>query len=87
MRKQKSPFLGYTMDEIRFAEANLYVIQVGEDLHSHDGEVSFPKNEANYHYDMIFKSLGHMAKNGSFEEREDAHKMLRHFRIMPVRFH
>lgn len=86
-RKEKNPFVGYTLEETRQAEKSLYVIQMGDELFVHEkGHVSFSKDEADKLFEILTAGLQDMLKNGNFEDREDARKTFASFRIMPLRF-
>lgn len=76
-----------TLEEIAFAEANHYYIQVGEDTVEYQGRQTFSKDRAEYLFFELLESMKHMAKKGNKQEKQTAIFGLLNFRICPVRLH
>lgn len=87
-KKEKSPYGEHTVEDVLKAEAGNYYIQLGDDMFiSESGKLAFRKEKAEFFYDRIMEGLRDMKDNGSEEEKEDAHQMLLHIRIYPLRIH
>ena len=84
---KKSPFIGYTVDEIFASEACTYVIQVGASIYAKDGIFVFNKKESTNHYNKILKELVHQFNNGNKKQRKNAQYILTHFKVLPLRIH
>lgn len=85
MEDKKNPFISYTLDQVRNAEASLYVIQVGNDLYCHGKSHSYSKRTAQRYFNKILSSLIYTVENGTDDEKDDALRFIRTLRIMPLR--
>lgn len=87
-KSEKSPYKDHTIEEVMEAEAGNYYIQIGDGMfESESGKLAFSKDRAEHFYMAVWEGLRDMKKNGTQEEREEAHKCLLNFRIIPLRFH
>ena len=87
-KREKSPYGEISVKEVMKAEDNTFYIQLGDDMFcSESGKLAFKKDKAEFFYDRIMEGLRDMRNNGSEEEKEDAHMMLLHIRIYPLRIH
>lgn len=85
MKKEKSPFRGFTLSQINSIEADTYVIQVGVDLFCYKGQFFFTKRSAALLYNKILVNLVDLINNGDTEQKNDATKCLGNLRILPLR--
>jgi hypothetical protein len=81
----KSPYGQYSEHDIMLVEAGNYYIQVGSDIFTLDGKMSFSRKRAEFIYDGIFKDLTLLKENGNSIEQEDAKTCLSMLRIFPMR--
>lgn len=86
-KKEKSPYKNFTLEEVMTAESNSYVIQIGEDFFSYEGDYTFSKNGAEHYYDQILNGLNDLLENGDETEKEDAFKSLLLLKVYPLRIH
>lgn len=86
-KSEDNPFVSMTVDQVTDAESRLFFIQVGEEVVEYNGKQTFVKQKAEYLYEELFNSLGHMYENGSDEESYSALLGLLNFRIIPLRIH
>jgi len=84
---KKSPFVGYSEDEVLSIEAVTYVIVVGSNFYIKDGNFVFTKKSAAYHYNKILRELVGQLVNGDDDEKKNARRVLNNFRIEPLRLH
>jgi hypothetical protein len=83
--KDKSPFEGHSIEQIAYAEATSYVIQVGVDFFESKGHLTFGQKQAEGIYMKLLVALQDSVKNGSREDRETALKCLATLQILPLR--
>lgn len=84
-KKTKSPFLGFEVDDVLYAEANFYVVQVGEDLFEHKGKMAFSKDKAILYYNQILEELTDMYHTGTPNDRKRAKVGLSYLKVLPLR--
>lgn len=84
--KDKNPYIGFTLDEVRKAEERLWYIQIGQQFFEYEGVYLWDKEEAEHFFFTIRDGLEHMLKTGDLEEREDAREIIINFRMLPLRF-
>lgn len=85
MPSEKSPFRGFTVQEVLAVEATSYVIQVGADFFSNNGHFAFSKRSAAIFHGKILRDLQYVMKNGSKKEKVAAEECLKTLRIVPLR--
>lgn len=85
MKKQKSPFRGFSVEEVLWAEANFYVIEINNDMFNKDGKYAFSKKRTIHFYNKILSELTFLFENGTANERRDALKGLQTLRVLPLR--
>jgi hypothetical protein len=87
MPKEKSPFVGYTTEEVLASEAVTYIIQVGSDIFEARGTWFFTKKTARIHYGKILRAVLEQLNRGTKKEKEDAKRVLNNLKILPLRLH
>lgn len=87
MSKAKSPFKGFTVAEINKAERNSYVLQIGNDFYSVDGDMVFTANQVEKYYDNLMVNILHTLDSGNEKQRIAAMKCLSRLHILPLRLH
>jgi hypothetical protein len=85
MSKKKQPFIGFTEEEIFRAEANSYVILIGNDFYSKDGDFAFSKQQAEKYYDILMENILRTLDEGTEKQRIAAMKCLARLQILPLR--
>jgi predicted Zn-dependent protease len=85
MVKQKSPFIGFTEAEVRRAEANSFVVILGNDLYSKDGNFVFSLTQAEKHYYILLKNILITLDEGNPKQRKSAMHCLGKLHIQPLR--
>lgn len=83
----KNPFVNYTIEEILASEASAYVIVVGSDFYMANGQWAFSRASAVRHYNKILAELMRQWAHGTKKEQKNAMRVMRNFRIDPLRFH
>ena len=85
MSIEKSPFRDFTIEEIRSAEKDAFVIQVGIEIFTYKEVGIFTKKIAESLYPQIMADLMKLLEKGSLKDKNDARFCLRNMRIMPLR--
>lgn len=83
--KDSSPFKGHSVEQIAYAEATSYVIQVGVDFFESKGHLTFSQKQAEGIYLKLLFALQDSVKNGSREDRLTALKCISTLKILPLR--
>lgn len=86
-KKKKNPYISLSLEQVADAEANYFVIQIGHELFSDNGKMSFKKTKAENIYFDLLEGIGDMINSKDEIERQDAFAILCHFRILPLRVH
>jgi len=84
---RKSPFVGYTVEEVVSSEAVLFMVQVGKNVLEIDGQYFFLRKAAVTHYNRILKDLIIRIYNGDDKAQKQAKSVLPYLRIVPLRLH
>lgn len=87
MSKEKSPYIGYTLEEIQEAEATAYVIQVGSDMFHYKGNYTFSHKSAIYFRNKIVANLVDLIENGDEDQKKNAHRCMLALHVRPLRVH
>ena len=82
---KRRPFVGFTEEEIQKAEFNSYVILVGSDFYSKDGDFAFSRHQAEKHYDMLMNNILRTLDEGNQKQKEAAMRCLARLQILPLR--
>lgn len=85
MKKQKSPFKGFTVAEVNKAERDSYVVQIGNDFYSKDGGYIFTAAQAGKYYETLLDNIVYTLDNGNERQKSAAMKCLEKLRIHPLR--
>ena len=85
MPNEKSPFIGFTVEEIFSAEMNSYVIQIGNDFYNKDGNFVFSATQANKHYNILLTNILSTMDKGTFKQKTAALKCLGKLLVYPLR--
>lgn len=84
-KTDKSPFLGFTTEEVLASEACSFVIQVGSDFFVHDGMMVFSQKSAVTYYNKILVQVIDVMNNGNKKQKEHAQRVLWGLKILPLR--
>jgi hypothetical protein len=84
---KKSPFRGYTEEEVRTMESGYYILNFGGDFMLENGFYLFTQKEATKLYKDTLKNVMSVAKNGDEKERRYALDVLGKLIIQPMRLH
>lgn len=85
VRKQKSPYKNFSIEQIEKVEKDRYIIQVGQELFYEGKYCAFSGAKAEELYETIWASLEIMRKTGSDIEKEEAYSSACNFRVIPLR--
>lgn len=85
--KKKDPFVNYTTEQIFASEALLYVIHVGDDVLTVDGQWFFVKKAATVYYNKVLKAIMKDVYEGNSKQQKKAKKLLATLQILPLRMH
>lgn len=85
--KNKSPFRGFTLDEVLEAESNSFVIQLGNNFYEKEGSFTFSIKEAEKYYDVLLDNILYTIDNGAEKQRKAALSCLATLKILPLRLH
>lgn len=83
--KEKSPFIGFSIQEINVAERNSFVIQVGNDFYSKDGSFVFTLAQAQKSYEILLLNIIDTINGGTPKQRAAALNCLARLHIMPLK--
>ena len=84
-KSKKRPFAGFTKEEIFRAEANTFVIRIGCDFYSKDGDFAFSRQEAEKYYDILMSNILRTLDEGNEKQYNAAMKCLADLQILPLR--
>jgi hypothetical protein len=84
-KKDKSPFVGYTVQEVLYAESVTFYIRVGIDFYVHNGKMTFNYKAAVSHYNKILNELVRAITVGTAKQRKNALFCLETLQILPLR--
>ncbi len=87
MNKEKNPFKNFSLSEINKIERSFYLIQIGNDFYSHDGDFIFSASEAEKYYEMLLQNILNTIDNGNNKQRAAAMKCLIRLHILPLKYH
>lgn len=85
--KFKSPYVGFTVEEIAKAEAGSYVIQLGGEFFDYQGNFTFTREAAERFYDELYTGLHEMLNDQRKIDKSEVLTTLLNLRISPLRFH
>lgn len=81
----KSPFVGFSVEEVLSAEACSYVILVGTDFYVRKGQMVFTKRTAVKYYNEVLTEVVNQMYNGSAKQKANANRVLLSLCILPLR--
>lgn len=87
MAKKKSPYIGYTLEQVQEMENNFFVLQFGGDFVIQDGFYIFTKNEISKIYNNTLKDLTGVIEDGCEKDRKYALDLILGLAIKPMRLH
>jgi hypothetical protein len=82
---EKSPFVGHSIEQIAYAEATSYVIQVGMDFFEEKGHLTFGYKQATTIYMKLLSALASTIKHGNHEDKQVALKCISTLQVLPLR--
>lgn len=87
MSKKRSPFKGFTVEQIEKVEACSFVIVLGNNFYDKDGNFVFSKQQAEKNYNKILSKMVEAIHYGNEKEKSNALKCMAKFKILPLRVH
>lgn len=69
MAKKKSPFIGYSVEEVRRMENGFFLVQMGGDFLAEDGHYLFTRKEAVKLYNSTYRDLSEIINDGNDKDR------------------
>lgn len=84
-KKPKSPFRHHSVEQVAYAEATSYVIQVGIDFFENKGHLVFSEKTAYSNYSKLLSALVQTIHEGDEEDRKVALKCLGTLKVLPLR--
>lgn len=85
MAKKKSPFRGLTLEEVNKAERNSFVVQIGNDFFSREGDFIFTASQAEKCYETLLENILYTLDNGNEKQKSAAMKCLEKLQVLPLR--
>lgn len=85
MAKNKGPFKSYSIEDVKEAESNSFVIQFGQDFFSEDGDFVFTAPQAEKHYNKLLTNIIKMLNEGTEKQRRHALNCLARLEVRPLR--
>lgn len=86
-KKKKSPYKGYTEEEVRNMENNYYCLVLGGDFILDDGMYLFTKGETAKLWNRTLRNLIDITENGEERDRKYAIHLIGGLIISPMRLH
>lgn len=87
MPKNKSPYIGYTEQEVAGMENNYYVLQFGGDFVLESEHYLFTKSEVKKLHKKYLKDLMGIVQEGSEKDRKYALDLIGGLAVKPMRLH
>lgn len=87
MNKNKSPFKGLTVEEVRRAEINTFVVLIGNDFYNKNGCFTFTLSQAEKHYEILLENILITLDEGTAKQKKAALSCLSRLHILPLRLH
>lgn len=84
---KKSPFIGYSVDEVNTMEGNYFCLVMGGDFIIQDKFYLFTKAEAKKVYRKMLKDLIKIAEDGNAKDSKYALDLIGGLAIKPMRLH
>ena len=86
MRKKKSPFVSYSIEEVNKMETNYFCLQFGDDFISDNGYL-FTGKEMEKIYDRTMNNLLDVIEEGTEKDRRHAMELMCGLFVVPFRLH
>lgn len=87
MAKKKSPFSGYTEEQVKTMENNYFCLVMGGDFVSRDSYYLFTRAEVSKLHKDTLKNLVSIAEDGEEKDRIYAMDLICGLKIQPMRLH
>lgn len=87
MSKNKSPYLGYTEEEVARMEAGYFTLRFGGDFMLEDNFYVFTKKEVSKLHKDTLRSLTKIVLDGNDKDRAYALELIAGLVIQPMRLH
>jgi hypothetical protein len=87
MTSKKSPYLGYSEEEVKRIESGHFVLNFGGDFVLQDNNYVFTKKEVSKIHRDILKKLLDILSNGSEKDRSYALDLMGGLVIQPMKLH
>ena len=85
MAKNKNPYKGFTTEEVNRAEANSFVIRIGNDYYNKDGNFTFSLKQAEKYYEILLHNILITIDEGTPKQKKAALACLAKLHIEPLR--
>jgi hypothetical protein len=86
MNKNRSPYIGYTLEDVKSME-NYFVLCFGGDFVLENDYYLFTKEEVSKIYKKMLKDLKGIAADGSEKDKKYALDLIGGLKILPMRLH
>ena len=83
--KRKESFKNFTIAEVNRAERDSYVVQIGNDFYSKDGDMVFTAAQAGKYYETLLDNIVYTLDSGNAKQRAAAMKCLEKLRVYSLR--
>ena len=87
MPKKRSPFIGYTPEQVFASEAVCYVVIAGVDLFDYKGTFVFDRKSAIRHFNKIRIEMLKVMQFGTKRQKKNAKLILDNLKVEPLRIH
>lgn len=87
MSKNNSPYVTYTLAEIKTLEENYFILLFGRDCFVEEDYFLFTKKEVERLYKITLKDLSGIVADGNEKDRNYALDLIAGLAIKPLRFH
>lgn len=82
---KENPFRGISIEDVRYAEANYYVIKVENDFYSVKGKLAFNKTSTIKHYNTVLDIAAALLESKDDKDITRAHEIYSTIQILPLR--
>ena len=87
MSKKKTPFIGYTLEEVNEMERGYFCLVLGGDFVRDDNYYVFTKKEVSKLYKDTLRNLVDLIRDGNEKDKKFARDLIGGLTIKPMRLH
>jgi hypothetical protein len=84
---KKNTFVGYSLDDVKYNEANYFTIVIDNDFFTYKGRSTFTHKTAKRYYARLVNALRDMIKTGTERDKRYGINKLSGIRLQPLRLH